>query len=89
MLYSGPRTAAFNAWNGSGGAIGERFPIESFAVVDLVSSIQVGPGTLRFAVENLLNSLYFAPQTQADFSTNRAYTASRGAMATIGYSMTY
>lgn len=89
VLYSGPRTAAFNAWNGSGGAIGERFPIESFAVVDLVSSIQVGPGTLRFAVENLLNTLYFAPQTQADFSTNRAYTASRGAMATIGYSMTY
>lgn len=89
VLFSGSRTAAFNAWLGSAGAVGERFPIESFVVVDLISSIKVGPGTFRFGVENLLNNQYFTPQTQSDFTTNRAYTASRGAVATIGYSMTY
>lgn len=89
VLYSGPRTAAFNAWLGSGGAVGERFPVESFVVVDLISTIKAGPGTFRFAVENLLNNQYFAPQTQADFFSNRTYTAARGALATIGYSVTY
>ncbi|SLM48054.1 TonB-dependent receptor [Nitrospira japonica] len=89
IMYSGPRTTAYNAWNGSNGAVGERFPIVSFAVVDLISTINVGPGTLRFAVENLLNTLYYTPQTQADFTSNRAYTSARGTIATIGYLLTY
>ena len=82
VLYSGSRRAAFK--DGV-----ERFPIESFVVVDLVSSIQAGPGTLRLAVENVLNELYFTPQTQSSGFTNRTYTSSRGATATIGYSITY
>ncbi|QPJ63376.1 MAG: TonB-dependent receptor [Candidatus Nitronauta litoralis] len=82
ILYSGSRDLAFDAGV-------EQFPIESFVTVDLISSIQAGPGTLRFGVENVLNELYFAPQTQSDSFTNRSYTPSRGATATIGYSITY
>ena len=82
VLYSGDRDDAFN--DGV-----ERFPIESFVVVDLISSIQVGPGTLRFAVENVLIELYYTPQTQSSSFTNRDYTPSRGTTATIGYSITY
>ncbi|GJL55087.1 MAG: siderophore receptor [Nitrospirales bacterium] len=82
VLYSGSRRAAFK--DGV-----ERFPIDSFVVVDLISSIQAGPGTLRFAVENVLNELYFTPQTQSESFTNRSYTPSRGTTATIGYSITY
>lgn len=82
VLYSGSRNSAFN--DGV-----ERFPIESFVVFDLVSSIQAGPGTLRFAVENVLNQLYYTPQTQSSSFTNRDYTPSRGTTATIGYSITY
>lgn len=82
VLYSGSRRAAFKDEV-------ERFPIESFVVVDLISSIQAGPGTLRFAVENVLNELYFTPQTQSSSFTNRSYTPSRGATATIGYLITY
>lgn len=82
VLYSGSRRAAFKDEV-------ERFPIESFVVVDLISSIQAGPGTLRFAVENVLNELYFTPQTQSSSFTNRSYTPSRGTTATIGYLITY
>ncbi|ALA57324.1 TonB-dependent siderophore receptor [Nitrospira moscoviensis] len=65
-----------------------RLPVEGYAVVDLLSSIKAGPGTLRFGVQNLLNNRYFPVVSQLQ-SVDSAYTAARGMLVSLGYSVTY
>jgi iron complex outermembrane receptor protein len=64
---------------------GDFAPITDYFLVDFVSTVKVGPGTLRFGIENLLNQRYVPPQLQA-FGLG---TFGRGATATIGYSFAY
>jgi iron complex outermembrane receptor protein len=65
-------------------------PIESFTVVDLASTLDVGPGTLRVGIENLLNEQYFDIVSQLDLTDGYAYyTAARGATLNLGYVVRY
>jgi iron complex outermembrane receptor protein len=61
-----------------------------YFLVDLVSTVKVGPGTLRVGVENLLNQRYVTPFNQlAQGAFNSFFWAGRGATATIGYSVAH
>jgi len=65
-------------------------PVESYAVLDLISTIQAGPGLLRFGIENLLNQDYFNTTAQLlRTGRNDSYTASRGMVVTLGYRVQY
>jgi len=88
VLYSGSRTRSLTAFNSGLDPTGDPFAMTEYFVVDLVSTVKAGPGTLRFGVENLLNQKYVAAFNQIPFSNSFHYAA-RGATATIGYSMTY
>ena len=38
-----------------------------YFLVDLISTVKAGPGTLRFGIENLLNQKYVAAFNQISF----------------------
>jgi iron complex outermembrane receptor protein len=59
------------------------------AVLDLISTVKTGPGTLRFGVENLLNSQYYLPVAQLQRAGPASLTAARGMLISLGYSMTW
>jgi iron complex outermembrane receptor protein len=68
---------------------GER-PIEGYFLVDWLSSLELGPGTLELGVHNLLNNQYFPVVAQLmRTGTNTSYTAGRGATLSVGYTLTY
>lgn len=63
------------------------FDTNSYAVLDLISSIDVGPGQLQIAVENLLNNQYLTFDAQDE--ENDAFgarAAAPGTRLTINYS---
>jgi iron complex outermembrane recepter protein len=62
--------------------------VESFTTVDLISTAKLGPGTLRFGVENLLNEQYFPPISQWH-NLPFAFAAGQGAVASLQYSIEY
>jgi iron complex outermembrane recepter protein len=62
--------------------------VGSFTTVDLISTAKLGPGTLRFGVENLLNEQYFPPISQW-FNLPFAFAAGQGAVASLQYSIEY
>jgi iron complex outermembrane receptor protein len=62
--------------------------VESYFLVDLFSYLNVGKGTLRFAVQNLLNKMYFPPVSQWS-GTDATYTAAQGAVFSVGYTIRY
>ncbi|ABA57919.1 TonB-dependent receptor [Nitrosococcus oceani] len=87
VLYSGDRERAFEDLGPM--AFGGR-KVESFTTVDLISTLQLGPGTLKLGVENLLNNQYFTPVSQMLRNRNNtSYAAARGAVFNIGYSVAY
>lgn len=87
VLYSGSRERAFEDLGPT--VFGGR-EVESFTTVDLISTLKLGPGALRLGVENLLNNQYFLPVSQLLRSgSNTSYAAARGAVFSIGYSVTY
>lgn len=88
VLYSGSRSRSLVAFYSGLDPTGDPFSMTEYFVVDLVSTVKAGPGTLRFGIENLLNQKYVAAFNQIPFSNSFHYAA-RGATATIGYSMTY
>lgn len=88
VLYSGSRTRSLTAFNSGLDPTGDPFSMTEYFLVDLISTVIAGPGTLRFGIENLLNQKYVAAFNQIPFSNSFHYAA-RGATATIGYSMTY
>lgn len=66
------------------------FDTDSYFVVDLISSINVGPGQLQIGVENLLNNQYLVPDRQIeDNDAFGARAAAPGARLTINYSFTW
>jgi iron complex outermembrane receptor protein len=83
LLYMGSRSAAFDA------EVDPR-PINSYAVVDLISSIDVGPGTLDIGINNLFDTLYFPAYAQrtAGFS-NTFNSAGSGRRVSVGYRVTF
>ncbi|MGQ0554482.1 MAG: TonB-dependent receptor [Nitrospiraceae bacterium] len=85
VLYSGARGRSYEALVTGADPAGDLFPSTDYFLVDLVSTVKVGPGTLRVGIENLLNQRYVPPALQA-FALG---TFGRGATATIGYSVAY
>lgn len=68
---------------------GER-PVDGYVVLDLISELGVGPGTLRFGVENLLNSQYYPVVSQLLWNgANSSYAAAPGMTLSVGYTVTY
>lgn len=88
VLYSGSRTRSLTAFNSGLDPTGDPFSMTEYFLVDLISTVKAGPGTLRFGIENLLNQKYVAAFNQIPFSNSFNY-GGRGTTATIGYSMTY
>ena len=88
VLYSGSRSRSLTAFNSGIDPTADPFGQTEYFLVDLISTVKAGPGTLRFGVENLLNKQYATPFNQISFS-NSFYFAGRGTTASIGYSIYY
>ncbi|WP_119461928.1 TonB-dependent receptor [Rhodospirillaceae bacterium SYSU D60014] len=85
LLYSGERDRAAEAGVGFGGQ-----PVDDFAVVDLISAFDVGPGTLRLGVENLFNTQYHTPFSQLLRSgNNSSRLAAQGTVLSASYRFTW
>ncbi|MBW4653076.1 MAG: TonB-dependent receptor [Kaiparowitsia implicata GSE-PSE-MK54-09C] len=86
MLVSGSRDRSFDAGVDDGA-------IETYVVVDYISSVQLGPGTLNIGIQNLFNTQYspvffqWAAGQSGDFDSFGA--AGRGRSLTLGYSYTW
>ena len=65
-------------------------PVESYAVVDYISTIKLGSGSLEIGIENLLDNQFFPASTQFAVSGNseRRFPAP-GRRVTINYSLTW
>lgn len=84
-LYSGNRDEAFKDDVGFGGR-----KVESYTVVDLFNRFDVGPGTLRVGVENLLNEQYHTVFGQLlRNGQNSSHLAARGATARVDYTVNW
>lgn len=94
VLYSGDRDRSYEAFlqrpgvNPALPAFGER-RVESYALVDLLSTIELGRGTLSLGVRNLLNAQYFPIVSQLMPVGNVSYSAAPGATLSVGYSVSY
>ena len=62
--------------------------IEPYLLVDVFSYLKAGKGTLRFAVQNALNKMYFPPVSQFS-GTDATYAAAQGAVFSVGYTIRY
>ncbi|MBE9075866.1 TonB-dependent receptor [Romeria aff. gracilis LEGE 07310] len=85
LLYVGSRDRAFEAGIDSA-------PISSYAVLNYISSIQVGPGELQIGILNLLDNQYFTAYDQlfrVDGPFENFGTAAPGRTVTVGYRATF
>ena len=65
-------------------------PIEGYAVLDYISSIQLGDGTLTIGIENLLDNQYFPTFRQIGGARNPDnQIVASGRRITINYSLTW
>lgn len=93
-LHSGVRDRAYEAFlarpgvNPAAPAFGER-RVEAYTVVDFLSTVGVGRGTLSVGVRNLLNTQYFPIVSQLMPVGNVSYSAAPGATLSVGYSIAY
>jgi iron complex outermembrane receptor protein len=93
LLYSGARDHAFEAFVDAGGdpakpGFGLR-AVEAYTVLDLLSTVDVGPGTLDLGVRNLLNNQYFPVVSQLMPIGPASYSAAPGATFSVGYTVSY
>lgn len=94
VLYSGDRDRSYEAFLARPGidpaqpAFGER-RVESYTIVDLLSTLELGRGTLSVGVRNLLNHQYFPIVAQLMPVGNVSYSAAPGATLSVGYSVSY
>lgn len=93
VLRSGSRDRAYDeaverGANATNPGFGLR-PVRSYTVVDLLSELQAGPGTLNIGVRNLLNEQYFPVVSQLMPVGNVSYSAAPGATLSVGYSIQY
>lgn len=79
-LYSGTR-------NPTGEGFG-LLEVDSYITLDLISSLNIGPGRLVLGVENLLDAQYFPVVSQLQGS-DTAYAAGRGRSIRLGYSFNW
>lgn len=86
VLHSGGRDRLFDVNpEAYGGAA-----VQAYTVVDAISQLQVGPGTLSIGVENLLNEQYFPVVSQLEAQYGNFYrAAARGASLSLGYAVRY
>ena len=78
VLHSGDRSR----FDGST-AFGEG-DVDSFTRVDLLSSFDVGPGTLKLGVQNVLDNFYFPPVSQW-YNLGTGYSAAPGRSVNLSY----
>lgn len=90
VLYSGNRDRAFEeAGRPEVPGFGLQ-PVESYVVVDLISTIEAGPGQLKLGVENLFNEQYFPVVSQLLWNgQNSSHAAAPGASFSLGYVVKY
>jgi iron complex outermembrane recepter protein len=83
-LYVGNRDRAFKDGSDSG-------PVDSYFVLDFVSSIKLGAGTLDIGIENLLNAQYtpYLNQVVADAIGNSYDFPARGRTVRATYRITW
>ncbi|MBW4643284.1 MAG: TonB-dependent receptor [Goleter apudmare HA4340-LM2] len=78
-LYIGNRNRAFNAGI-------DPIGIDSYFVMDLISSLKLGDGTLSIGVRNLLNNQYLNVTNQINAGYDDSYAlAARGRSFTLNY----
>lgn len=65
-----------------------RAPVNSFTLVDLMTSIPLGRGALNVGIQNLLNEEYFLPASER-MATAVNYVMGTGATITVGYRINY
>lgn len=84
-LFVGNRDRAFDPDDGPDFA-----PVESYFVLDFISSIDLGPGSLQIGIQNLLDEEYFPIESQifAPFSLEFK-PAAPGRTISIGYRVTF
>jgi len=64
--------------------------IESYIVLDLISSIAIGEGTLQIGIENLLDTFYFPAYSQRTAGFRDTFnSAASGRTISIRYSLTW
>lgn len=83
LLVVGDRDKAFEEGIDPG-------PVESYAVLDYISSIEIGDGTLNIGIENLLDNQYFPVNRQLAGANNPDnQLAGSGRRITINYSLSW
>ncbi len=82
VLYSGDRNKAYDKGV-------DTYPVNSYSVVDLLSTIKAGSGTVRVGIENLFNNQYSTPYFQVWDGGNSGRAAARGRVLSIGYTLSY
>ncbi|WP_333439767.1 hypothetical protein [Microcoleus sp. herbarium2] len=79
LVYIGDRDRAFDKKV-------DLADIDNYLVVDYISSIQIGQGTLNIGIENLLDSQYFPVRIQrAGGFNNSERFAARGRSLNVRY----
>lgn len=90
VLYSAGRDRAYEERaNVEVVGFGER-PIESYFVVDFITSVEAGPGTIKAGINNLLNRQYYPVVSQLLYNgRNSSFAAAPGATLMLGYTVRY
>lgn len=83
VLYSGRR----DAFDGPPFSYGQG-SVSPYAVFDLSSRIEVGPGALTIGIENLFDNYYFAVRSQYPALAG-SYTPARGRHVSLSYAVTW
>lgn len=65
-----------------------RAPVNSFTLVDVMSSIPLGAGALSIGIQNLLNEEYFLPASER-MATAVNYVTGTGTTLSVGYRINY
>ena len=86
LLIVGSRDRAFEE-DIDGDTI-DPFPIESYATLDWISSLQLGDGTLTLAVQNLFDNQYFSVDSQTQ-ERNREFSAALGRTVSLQYQFSW
>ena len=86
MLYSGGRDRAFDEFDEDV----DFQEVDPYAVFDLISSVEIGEGTLNLGIQNLFNNQYFTATSQLlRLRTNESYTAAPGITFSLKYALEF
>ncbi|MBE9223041.1 TonB-dependent receptor [Cyanobacterium stanieri LEGE 03274] len=82
-MFIGDRTSAFNEGV-------DPSPINSYIVLDFISSVKIGQGTLQIGVENLLDTFYFPAYAQRTKGFSETFnSAGSGRTVSLKYSISW